>query len=37
MIGGLCGGKPFLGTINMIGIHYTDSHIATGMLHHMGL
>ena len=32
VVGGLQDGKPFLGTIGMIGVHYTDGHIATGAL-----
>ncbi|KAK9793714.1 hypothetical protein WJX73_005874 [Symbiochloris irregularis] len=30
VIGGIEHGKPFLGTVGMIGTHYTDDHIATG-------
>ncbi len=30
VVGGLEDGKPFLGTIGMIGTHYTDGHVATG-------
>ncbi|KAK9823028.1 hypothetical protein WJX81_000462 [Elliptochloris bilobata] len=30
VVGGLEGGVPFLGTVGMIGVHYTDKHIATG-------
>ena len=30
MIGGLQDGVPFLGTVGMIGTHYSDAHIATG-------
>ena len=30
VIGGLQDGKPFLGTVGMLGTHYTDQHIATG-------
>jgi 20S proteasome subunit beta 7 len=30
VVGGLQDGKPFLGTITMLGVHYSDDHIATG-------
>jgi len=30
VVGGLEGGAPFLGTVGMIGVHFTDAHIATG-------
>ena len=33
MVGGLEGGVPFLGTVGMIGVHYTDAHLATGAAH----
>lgn len=36
MVGGLEGGVPFLGTVGMIGVHYTDAHIATGAAHIKG-
>lgn len=32
MVGGLEKGQPFLGYINLLGTHYTDKHITTGML-----
>ena len=25
--------KPFLGFVGMLGTHYDDQHVATGMLH----
>lgn len=30
VVGGFHGGKPFLGTVGMIGTNYTDEHVATG-------
>ena len=30
MVGGVENGVPFLGTVGMIGVHFTDAHIATG-------
>lgn len=30
VVGGIEDDKPFLGTIGMIGTHYTDGHVATG-------
>lgn len=30
VVGGFYGGKPFLGTVGMIGTNYTDVHVATG-------
>ena len=30
VVGGFYGGKPFLGTVGMIGTNYTDDHVATG-------
>ncbi len=30
VVGGVQDGKPFLGTITMLGVHYSDDHIATG-------
>ena len=33
MVGGLDhDGKPFLGTVGMIGTAYTDDHVATGAI-----
>ena len=32
VVGGVQDGKPFLGTITMLGVHYSDDHIATGVL-----
>lgn len=29
-------GKPFLGTVGMIGTHYTDSHVTTGFANQLG-
>eukprot|EP00884_Botryococcus_braunii_P014367 jgi/Botrbrau1/22931/Bobra.0030s0009.1 len=30
VVGGLVDGKPFLGTVGMLGTHYSDEHVATG-------
>ena len=30
VIGGFQEGKPFLGMVGMLGVHFTDEHIATG-------
>jgi hypothetical protein len=30
VVGGFYGGKPFLGSVGMIGTNYTDVHVATG-------
>ena len=30
IIAGLEGGKPFLGSVNMIGVAFSDDHLATG-------
>ena len=30
VVGGFYAGKPFLGTVGMIGTNYTDDHLATG-------
>jgi 20S proteasome alpha/beta subunit len=30
VIGGFQDGKPFLGSVGMLGVHFTDQHIATG-------
>ena len=30
VLGGIQDGKPFLGTIGMLGVNYQDAHIATG-------
>ena len=30
VVGGVDNGVPFLGTVGMIGVHFTDAHIATG-------
>ncbi|CAI5493194.1 unnamed protein product [Closterium sp. Naga37s-1] len=35
VIGGLDKGEPFLGSVTMIGVHFTDDHIATGFGSHM--
>lgn len=35
VVGGLEDDKPFLGTIGMIGTHYTDGHVATGFGNHL--
>ena len=32
VVAGLQDGKPFLGTVTMLGVHYSDEHIATGQL-----
>lgn len=31
VVGGVQDDKPFLGTITMLGVHYSDDHIATGL------
>ena len=30
VVAGLQDDKPFLGTISMLGVHFSDEHIATG-------
>lgn len=36
VVGGVeADGTPFLGTVGMIGTHYTDSHVATGFGAHL--
>ncbi|KAI7846152.1 hypothetical protein COHA_000322 [Chlorella ohadii] len=35
VVGGFYGGKPFLGTVGMIGTNYTDDHVATGFGNHL--
>ena len=30
VIGGVQDGKPFLGTVSMLGVQFSDEHIATG-------
>lgn len=35
VVGGFHGGKPFLGTVGMIGTNYTDEHVATGFGNHL--
>lgn len=35
VVGGFYGGKPFLGTVGMIGTSYTDAHLATGFGNHL--
>ncbi|PRW61006.1 20S proteasome beta type 4 [Chlorella sorokiniana] len=35
VVGGFYGGKPFLGTVGMIGTNYTDEHVATGFGNHL--
>lgn len=36
VVGGLHEGRPFLGTVGMIGTNYTDAHVATGALQRGG-
>ncbi len=37
MVGGVGhDGKPFLGTVSMIGTHYVDSHVTTGFANQLG-
>ena len=31
VIGGVQDGKPFLGTVGMLGVQFSDEHIATGI------
>ena len=33
VIGGVQDGKPFLGTVGMLGVQFSDEHIATGGAH----
>lgn len=35
VIGGVKDGRSYLGTVNMIGVHYSDSHLATGFGNHL--
>ncbi|KAK9827805.1 hypothetical protein WJX74_003127 [Apatococcus lobatus] len=35
IIAGLEGGKPFLGSVNMIGVAFSDDHLATGFGNHL--
>lgn len=35
VIGGVKDGQPYLGTVDKIGVHYSDAHIATGFGHHL--
>ncbi|KDD77122.1 proteasome subunit protein [Helicosporidium sp. ATCC 50920] len=35
IVGGVYEGKPFLGTVGMIGTSYTDEHVATGFGNHL--
>ncbi len=30
VVGGVQDGKPFLGTVGMLGVQFSDEHIATG-------
>ncbi|GLJ23065.1 hypothetical protein SUGI_0435270 [Cryptomeria japonica] len=35
VLGGVKNGQKYLGTVNMIGVHYEESHIATGFGNHL--
>ncbi|GAA0168798.1 protease [Lithospermum erythrorhizon] len=35
VLGGVKNGKKYLGTVNMIGVHYEDDHLATGFGNHL--
>lgn len=35
VVGGIEKGEPFLGFVSMIGVHFTDDHIATGYGNHL--
>ncbi|CAH9072434.1 unnamed protein product [Cuscuta epithymum] len=37
ILGGVKNGQKFLGTVNMIGVHYEDNHVATGFGNHLAL
>ncbi|KAK4436703.1 Proteasome subunit beta type-4 [Sesamum alatum] len=35
VLGGVKNGQKYLGTVNMIGVHYEDDHVATGFGNHL--
>ncbi|XP_068645516.1 proteasome subunit beta type-4 [Aristolochia californica] len=35
VLGGVKNGQKYLGTVNMIGVHYEDNHVATGFGNHL--
>ncbi|CDP09627.1 unnamed protein product [Coffea canephora] len=35
ILGGVKNGQKYLGTVNMIGVHYEDNHVATGFGNHL--
>ncbi|CAM8964394.1 unnamed protein product [Rhodiola kirilowii] len=35
VLGGVKNGQTYLGTVNMIGVHYEDNHVATGFGNHL--
>ncbi|KAK9154112.1 hypothetical protein Sjap_001592 [Stephania japonica] len=35
VLGGVKNGEKYLGTVNMIGVHYEDNHVATGFGNHL--
>ncbi|CAA2967115.1 proteasome subunit beta type-4 [Olea europaea subsp. europaea] len=37
VLGGVKNGQKYLGTVNMIGVHYEDNHVATGFGNHLAL
>ncbi|KAK9665701.1 hypothetical protein RND81_14G129700 [Saponaria officinalis] len=37
VLGGVKNGQKYLGTVNMIGVHYQDNHVATGFGNHLAM
>lgn len=37
VLGGVKNGQKYLGTVNMIGVHYQDNHVATGFGNHLAV
>ncbi|XP_074291140.1 proteasome subunit beta type-4-like [Silene latifolia] len=37
VLGGVKNGEKYLGTVNMIGVHYQDNHVATGFGNHLAV
>ncbi|KAJ8420859.1 hypothetical protein Cgig2_020053 [Carnegiea gigantea] len=37
VLGGVKNGQKYLGTVNMIGVHYQDNHVATGFGNHLAI
>ncbi|CAO2820992.1 unnamed protein product [Amaranthus hypochondriacus] len=37
ILGGVKNGQKYLGTVNMIGVHYQDHHVATGFVNHLAI